>query len=129
VLLLAWVSLPIQAMLMKKWQLKRHFHVLLINFQGFMKLSLKFFKSASFALVEMAIFRSEKRAQFILQLCYKVENILKGSLDSIPSPSPLVEIQIMGRKVCLSCKGKHCLLTTPSNVLPLHLKQTFPPMI
>ena len=28
----------------------------------------------------------------------KVENILEGSLDSIPSPS--VKIQIMGRKVC-----------------------------
>jgi hypothetical protein len=25
----------------------------------------------------------------------KVENILKGSLDSIPSPSPSVKIQIM----------------------------------
>ena len=29
-----------------------------------------------------------------------VENILKGSLDSIPSPSPSVKIQIMGGKVC-----------------------------
>ena len=28
----------------------------------------------------------------------KVEKILKGSLDSIPSPSPSVEIKIMGRK-------------------------------
>ena len=28
----------------------------------------------------------------------KVEKILKGSLDSIPSPSPLVKIQIMGGK-------------------------------
>ena len=35
-------------------------------------------------------------------LC-KVEKILKGSLDSIPSPS--VKIQIMGGKVCLRCKG------------------------
>ena len=35
-------------------------------------------------------------------LC-KVENILKGSLDSIPSPSPSVKIQIMGGKVCLRC--------------------------
>ena len=26
----------------------------------------------------------------------KVEKILKGSLDSIPSPSPSVKIQIMG---------------------------------
>ena len=29
----------------------------------------------------------------------KVENILKGSLDSIPSPSPSVNIQIIGGKV------------------------------
>ena len=35
-----------------------------------------------------------------------VENILKGSLDSIPSHSPSVKIQIMGGKVCLRCKGK-----------------------
>ena len=34
----------------------------------------------------------------------KVENISKGSLDSIPSPS--MKMQIMGRKVCLGCKGK-----------------------
>jgi hypothetical protein len=39
----------------------------------------------------------------------KVENILKGSLDSIPSPSPSVKIQIMGGKVCLRCKGKTLL--------------------
>ena len=36
----------------------------------------------------------------------KVEKILRGSLDSIPSPSPLVKIQIMGGKVCLRYKGK-----------------------
>ena len=34
----------------------------------------------------------------------KVEKILKSSLDSIPSPSPLVKIQIMGLKVSLRCK-------------------------
>ena len=71
----------------------------------------------------------------------KVEKILKGSLDSIPSPSPLVKIQIMGGKICLRCKGKtllgvvnkllktKSLLTTPSNVLSLYVKQTFPPII
>ena len=71
----------------------------------------------------------------------KVEKILKGSLDSISSPLPSVKIQNMGGKVCLRCKGKtllgivnklfifKSLLTTPSNVLPLHLKQTFPPII
>ena len=37
----------------------------------------------------------------------KVEKILKGSLDLIPSPS--VKIQIMGEKVCLRCKGKTLL--------------------
>ena len=60
--------------------------------------------------------------------------ILKGSLDSIPSPSPSEKIQIMGGKVCLSRKGKtllgvvnrllktKSLLTWPSNVLPYYLK-------
>ena len=64
----------------------------------------------------------------------KVENILKGRLDSVPSPTPSVKIQIMGGKVCLRCKGKtllgivnklwktKILLTSPSNVLPYYLK-------
>ena len=64
----------------------------------------------------------------------KVEKILKDSLDSIPSPSHSVKIQIMGGKVCLRCKGKtllgvvdkllktKSLLTSPSNVLPYYLK-------
>ena len=38
-------------------------------------------------------------------LMIKVEKILKGSLDSIPSHSPSLKIQIMGGKVCLRCKG------------------------
>ena len=62
----------------------------------------------------------------------KVEKILKDNLDLIPSPS--VKIQIMGRKVCLRCKGKtllgfvikilktNSLLTSPSNVFPNSLK-------
>jgi hypothetical protein len=66
--------------------------------------------------------------------------ILKGSLDSISSPSPSVKIQIMGRKVCLRCKGKtllgivnkllktKSLLTSPSNDLPHYLKYTFQPI-
>ena len=37
----------------------------------------------------------------------KVENILKVSLDWIPSPSLSVKIQIISRKVCLRNKGKH----------------------
>ena len=65
---------------------------------------------------------------------FKVEKILKGSLDLIPSPSLLVKIQIMGGKVSLRCKDKtllgvvnklmktKSLLTLPSNVLPYYLK-------
>jgi len=64
----------------------------------------------------------------------KVENFLKGSLDSIPSHSPSVKIQTMGGKVCLKCKDKILLsivnkllktkrlLKSPSNVLPYYLK-------
>jgi hypothetical protein len=71
----------------------------------------------------------------------KVEKILKGSLDLIPSPSPSVKIQIIRGKACLRCKGKtlvgvvnkllitKSLLTSPSNVLPYYLNQTFPPII
>ena len=56
----------------------------------------------------------------------KLKKILKSSLNSIPSPSPLVKIQIMGGKICLRCKDKtllsvvnkllktKSLLTTPS---------------
>jgi len=52
----------------------------------------------------------------------------------IPSPSPSVKIQIIGRKVCLRCKGKtllgivqkllktKSLLTSLNNVLPYYLK-------
>ena len=46
---------------------------------------------------------------FQLYLWVKVENISKGSLDSNPSPSPSVKIQIMDRKGCLRCKGKTLL--------------------
>ena len=41
----------------------------------------------------------------ILFETFKEEKILKGSLDSIPSPPPSVKIQIMGSKVFLRCKG------------------------
>jgi len=37
----------------------------------------------------------------------KVENMLKGSLDSIPSPSHSVKIQFMGGKVWLRCKRQN----------------------
>ena len=55
-----------------------------------------------------------------VDLNIKVEKILKGSLYLIPSPSPLLKIQIMGGKVCLSCKVLEAL-TSPSNVLLLTL--------
>ena len=42
-----------------------------------------------------------------LNFLFKVENILKGSLYLIPSPS--LKIQIMGRKVYLRCKSKTLL--------------------
>ena len=35
-----------------------------------------------------------------IECLFKVEKILKGSLDSPPSPLPSVKIQIMGGKVC-----------------------------
>ena len=38
----------------------------------------------------------------------KVENISKGRLDSIPSSTPSVKIQILGGKVFLMYKAKHC---------------------
>ena len=65
---------------------------------------------------------------------FKVKKTYEDSLDSMPSPSP----SNYGPE---RCKGKtllgvvnklfvfNSLLTTPSNVLPLHLKQTFPPLI
>ena len=70
---------------------------------------------------------------------YEIEKTLKGSLDSVPSPS--VKIEIMGGKVSLRYKGKtllgvvnklcvfKSLLTSPSNGLPHYLKKTFPSII
>ena len=40
---------------------------------------------------------------------HKIEKILKSCLDSIPSPSPSIKIQIMGGKVCSRRKGKTLL--------------------
>jgi hypothetical protein len=42
-------------------------------------------------------------------LIFKVEKILEDNLDSIPSPSPSLKIQVIGRKVCLRHKGKTLL--------------------
>ena len=49
----------------------------------------------------------------------KVENVLKGSLDSIPSPS--VKIQIIGWKVCLIIEViRGCFAFTPQAKFPAH---------
>ena len=47
-----------------------------------------------------------------MKIDFKVERILEGSLDLIPSPSPSVKIQIMGEKFCL--------YTFPANNLNFH---------
>ena len=82
-------------------------------------------------------FDAKSAVQQMVQYIYldsKVEKILKSSLDSIPSPSTSVKIQIMGRKEFLWCKGKallgvvnkclktKSLLTSPSSVLPYYFK-------
>ena len=68
----------------------------------------------------------------------KVEKLLKDSLESIPSPSPSVKIQIVGGKVCFRCKSKtllgivnkllktKSLLTSSSNVFALIPEVNFP---
>ena len=78
---------------------------------------------------DMTIFLSEPVQSFFI---FKVEKILKRSLDSIPSPPLSVKIQIMCGKVCLRCKGKtllgvvnkhlksKSLSTSPSYVLPYY---------
>ena len=43
----------------------------------------------------------------VKKTCHKVEKILKGNMDLIPSPS--VKIQNMGGFFCLRCKGKTLL--------------------
>ena len=55
------------------------------------------------------IMRTEKKKIFSQNASYKVENILNGSLDLIPSPSPSMKIQIMDGKVCLRFKCKTLL--------------------
>ena len=83
---------------------------------------------------------SNLHSNIILFFCLNyVETIYGDCLDMILPPS--VKIQILWGKVCLRCKGKtllsvvnnffvfKSLLTTPSNVLPLQLKQTFPSII
>ena len=60
-------------------------------------------------LIEKVIYFGRYCTDATYEIFYKVEKILKGSLDLIQSPSPSVKIQIIGRKVCLMCKGKKLL--------------------
>ena len=60
---------------------------------------------AEAAIQEKELAEKQKEANdalIMIKVCknFKVEKILKASLDSIPSPSPSMKIQIMGRKVC-----------------------------
>ena len=68
---------------------------------------------------------------FPYKLCVRVEKILKGSLDLIPSPSRNPEHLIFLAKLCVVNKicTKLFVLTTPSNFLTLNLKPTFRPVI
>ena len=96
------------------------------NFENGITICLRFRISEIMSCEDSAIFFANL-AQLI-----KVEKILKGSLDWMPSPS--VKIQTLCGKVCLRCKVKtllgivnkrlkaKSLLTSPSNVLPYHLK-------
>ena len=62
--------------------------------------------------------------KILIENNFKIEKIKEDSLDSISSPS--VKIQIMGRKVSLSCKGKTLL----GDVKKLFVfKETFLPII
>ena len=79
--------------------------ILCVNNRGYMLFSWTFLNSVTnrtFILNQLLI--TIWFLQFLIS--NKVEKILKGSLDLIPSPSPSVKIDIMGRKVCLRCKGK-----------------------
>ena len=101
-------------------------------------LTIKFISQIYRYLVFMARKNSTTRKVLLkisaMKSIVKVEKILKGSLDSITSPSPSVKMQIMGGKVSMRWKGKTLpgvvnkllktkrLLTSASNVLPYHLK-------
>ena len=97
----------------------------------FLKASFRFFKvrSYNFDISSQQIRRFTLKTHEV-----KVEKIQEDSLDSIPSPS--VKIHGWERYKCNALLGvvnKHLdtksLLTIPSNVLSLPIKQTFPHMI
>ena len=59
---------------------------------------------------------------------YKVENILEGSLDLIPLPSPSGKIQIMGKIFAWGVKAKHCFWKQ-QQCFALLPQINFPPII
>ena len=95
---------------------------------------LLFFREHIFIVLQCLSFRQWKGLGHIpaVFLTVKVGIFLKCCLDLIPSPS--VKIQIIGKKVCLRCKGKTLfgvvnklsktkkLLISLSNVLPYNFK-------
>ena len=66
-------------------------------------------------------------------MTFKVEKILKGSQNSISSPSRSHKhLCFFRQNIAGHCQHTVCpksLLTAPSNVLPLHPKPIFPPII
>ena len=58
--------------------------------------------------MKLLVNKSNKKPYILWPYCeissFKVEKILKGSLDLIPSP--FMKIQVMGGKVCLICESK-----------------------
>ena len=53
----------------------------------------------------LKLLKTEKELPYLShKIFFLFQLSLKGSLDSIPSPSPSVKIQIIGGEVCLRCK-------------------------
>ena len=74
------------------------------SFLFFIAIKIKLVKSFGSAIIKTSNYNY--LGVTLQNLKIKVEKIFKGNLDLIPSPSYSVKIQIMGRKVCLMCKGK-----------------------
>ena len=99
---------------------------------GFNRTGIKFSVLENIGVYRYLLFQS-----FIPDSTFKVEKILKGSLDSIPSPSRSCEhlnflFSFFGHTIAGHCHQtllNKSLLSKPSNVLPLQLKPTFPLII
>ena len=96
----------------------------------------RFIQSVNHRLMQVPLPPNTLRHRQFWSRIFKVEEILKGSLDLIQPPSLSLKIQIMGGKDCLRSKGKTLLcivnkllktkslltLTSPINVLPYYLR-------